>query len=248
MDSLFYQLGKLSASSSSSSSSGAERVDSDPGRLPRWLAPLAVAVVVFGLAVVVFPVTPLTLAGYVVLALAVAAVYDAVEIVQAYEKRTLTVFGDYKGILEPGLNVVPPFVSKTYRFDMRTQTLDVPSQEAITEDNSPVTADAVVYIRVMDPERAFLQVDNYRRAVSLLAQTTLRAALGDMELDDTLARRDHINARIRRELDEPTDEWGVRVESVEVREVKPSKDVENAMEQQTSAERRRRAMILEAQG
>ncbi|RDZ41893.1 phosphoesterase [Haloferax sp. Atlit-47N] len=245
MDSLFYQLGKLSASSSSS---GAERVDSDPGRLPRWLAPLAVAVVVFGLAVVVFPVTPLTLAGYVVLALAVAAVYDAVEIVQAYEKRTLTVFGDYKGILEPGLNVVPPFVSKTYRFDMRTQTLDVPSQEAITEDNSPVTADAVVYIRVMDPERAFLQVDNYRRAVSLLAQTTLRAALGDMELDDTLARRDHINARIRRELDEPTDEWGVRVESVEVREVKPSKDVENAMEQQTSAERRRRAMILEAQG
>jgi len=248
MDSLFYQLGKLSASSSSSSSSGAERVDSEPGRLPRWLGPLAVAVVVFGLAVVVFPVTPLTLTGYVVLALAVAAVYDAVEIVQAYEKRTLTVFGDYKGILEPGLNVVPPFVSKTYRFDMRTQTLDVPSQEAITEDNSPVTADAVVYIRVMDPERAFLQVDNYRRAVSLLAQTTLRAALGDMELDDTLARRDHINARIRRELDEPTDEWGVRVESVEVREVKPSKDVENAMEQQTSAERRRRAMILEAQG
>ncbi|ELZ89725.1 SPFH domain-containing protein [Haloferax sulfurifontis] len=247
MDSLFYQLGKLSASSSSSSS-GAARVDSEPGRIPRWLGPLAVAVVVFGLAVVVFPVTPLTLAGYVALALAVAAVYDAVEIVQAYEKRTLTVFGDYKGILEPGLNVVPPFVSKTYRFDMRTQTLDVPSQEAITEDNSPVTADAVVYIRVMDPERAFLQVDNYRRAVSLLAQTTLRAALGDMELDDTLARRDHINARIRRELDEPTDEWGVRVESVEVREVKPSKDVENAMEQQTSAERRRRAMILEAQG
>ncbi|RDZ66206.1 phosphoesterase [Haloferax sp. Atlit-12N] len=247
MDSLFYQLGKLSASSSDSSSS-AGRVDSEPGRIPRWLGPLAVAVVVFGIAVVVFPVTPLTLAGYVVLALAVAAVYDAVEIVQAYEKRTLTVFGDYKGILEPGLNVVPPFVSKTYRFDMRTQTLDVPSQEAITEDNSPVTADAVVYIRVMDPERAFLQVDNYRRAVSLLAQTTLRAALGDMELDDTLARRDHINARIRRELDEPTDEWGVRVESVEVREVKPSKDVENAMEQQTSAERRRRAMILEAQG
>ncbi|MFK5605619.1 SPFH domain-containing protein [Haloferax volcanii] len=249
MDSLFYQLGRLSASgSSSASSAGAERVDSDPGRIPRWLGPLALGVVVFGLAVVVFPVTPLTLAGYVVLALAVAAVYDAVEIVQAYEKRTLTVFGDYKGILEPGLNVVPPFVSKTYRFDMRTQTLDVPSQEAITEDNSPVTADAVVYIRVMDPERAFLQVDNYRRAVSLLAQTTLRAALGDMELDDTLARRDHINARIRRELDEPTDEWGVRVESVEVREVKPSKDVENAMEQQTSAERRRRAMILEAQG
>jgi regulator of protease activity HflC (stomatin/prohibitin superfamily) len=205
-------------------------------------------VLVFGIAIVAFPVTPVTVAGYVILALAIAAVYDAVEIVHAYEKRTLTIFGEYKGILQPGINFVPPFVSKTYRFDMRTQTLDVPSQEAITEDNSPVTADAVVYIRVMDPERAFLEVDNYRRAVSLLAQTTLRAALGDMELDETLARRDHINARIRKELDEPTDEWGVRVESVEVREVKPSADVENAMEQQTAAERRRRAMILEAQG
>ncbi|UVE51207.1 SPFH/Band 7/PHB domain protein [Haloferax larsenii] len=244
MDSLFYQLGKLSASTSSS----ATKVESGPPRVPRWVGPLAVAVLAFGAAVIAFPVTPLTLAGYVVLALAIAAVYDAVEIVQAYEKRTLTTFGKYQGILEPGLNIVPPFISKTYRFDMRTQTLDVPTQEAITEDNSPVTADAVVYIRVMNPERAFLEVDHYRRAVSLLAQTTLRAALGDMELDDTLARRDHINARIREELDEPTDEWGVRVESVEVREVKPSTDVENAMEQQTSAERRRRAMILEAQG
>jgi regulator of protease activity HflC (stomatin/prohibitin superfamily) len=131
---------------------------------------------------------------------------------------------------------------------MRTQTFDVPSQEAITEDNSPVTADAVVYIRVMDAERAFLEVDDYRRAVSLLAQTTLRAALGDMELDQTLSRRDQINDRIRRELDEPTDRWGIRVESVEVREVTPSADVVNAMEEQTSAERHRRAMILEAQG
>ena len=245
MDSVFYQLGRLSRPDSGAESSATVGGSS---RFPRWLGPLALAVLVFGVAVVAFPVTPVTLAGYVLLALAIAAVYDAVEIVQAYEKRTLTIFGEYKGILEPGINFVPPFVSKTYRFDMRTQTLDVPSQEAITEDNSPVTADAVVYIRVMDPERAFLEVDHYRRAVSLLAQTTLRAALGDMELDDTLARRDHINARIREELDEPTDEWGVRVESVEVREVKPSADVENAMEQQTAAERRRRAMILEAQG
>jgi len=131
---------------------------------------------------------------------------------------------------------------------MRTQTLDVPRQEAITRDNSPVTADAVVYIKVMDPKKAFLEVDNYERAVSNLAQTTLRAVLGDMELDDTLNKRGEINARIRKELDEPTDEWGVRVESVEVREVNPSKDVQQAMEQQTSAERKRRAMILEAQG
>jgi len=202
-----------------------------------------------------FPAVPLQTLGGVVpivalvlLALAVVVVYQMVEIVNAYEKRALTVFGEYRKLLEPGINFVPPFVSKTYPFDMRTQTLDVPRQEAITRDNSPVTADAVVYIKVMDARKAFLEVDDYKKAVSNLAQTTLRAVLGDMELDDTLNKRQEINAKIRRELDEPTDEWGIRVESVEVREVNPSKDVQQAMEQQTSAERKRRAMILEAQG
>jgi regulator of protease activity HflC (stomatin/prohibitin superfamily) len=190
----------------------------------------------------------LPVVALVVLAIAIVAVYQSVEIVNAYEKRALTVFGEYRRLLEPGISFIPPFVSRTYAFDMRTQTLDVPRQEAITRDNSPVTADAVVYIKVMDAKKAFLEVDDYKRAVSNLAQTTLRAVLGDMELDDTLNKRGEINARIRRELDEPTDEWGVRVESVEVREVNPSQDVQQAMEQQTSAERRRRAMILEAQG
>ncbi|MFC4360036.1 SPFH domain-containing protein [Halobium salinum] len=186
--------------------------------------------------------------GLLLLILAVVVVFSMVEIVNAYEKRALTVFGEYRKLLEPGINFVPPFVSRTYPFDMRTQTLDVPRQEAITRDNSPVTADAVVYIKVMDAKKAFLEVEEYKVAVSNLAQTTLRAVLGDMELDDTLNKRQEINARIRRELDEPTDEWGIRVESVEVREVNPSADVQQAMEQQTSAERRRRAMILEAQG
>jgi regulator of protease activity HflC (stomatin/prohibitin superfamily) len=186
--------------------------------------------------------------GILVLVLAIATVWSMVEIVDAYEKKALTVFGEYRKLLEPGINFIPPFVSRTYAFDMRTQTLDVPRQEAITRDNSPVTADAVVYIKVMDARKAFLEVDDYKKAVSNLAQTTLRAVLGDMELDDTLNKRQEINARIRKELDEPTDEWGVRVESVEVREVNPSPDVQQAMEQQTSAERRRRAMILEAQG
>ncbi|ESS11614.1 MAG: SPFH domain, Band 7 family protein [uncultured archaeon A07HR60] len=186
--------------------------------------------------------------GLLFLLLMVSAVWQSVEIVDAYEKKTLTVFGEYRQLLEPGINIIPPFVSRTYPFDMRTQTLDVPRQEAITRDNSPVTADAVVYIKVMDAKKAFLEVDDYKKAVSNLAQTTLRAVLGDMELDDTLNKRQEINAKIRTELDEPTDEWGIRVESVEVREVNPSKDVQQAMEQQTSAERRRRAMILEAQG
>jgi regulator of protease activity HflC (stomatin/prohibitin superfamily) len=192
--------------------------------------------------------TSFTVVAVLVLILAVVTVNSMVIIVDAYEKKALTVFGEFRKLLEPGINFVPPFVSRTYTFDMRTQTLDVPRQEAITRDNSPVTADAVVYIKVMDAKKAFLEVDDYKKAVSNLAQTTLRAVLGDMELDDTLNKRQEINAKIRRELDEPTDEWGIRVESVEVREVNPSKDVQQAMEQQTSAERKRRAMILEAQG
>jgi regulator of protease activity HflC (stomatin/prohibitin superfamily) len=186
--------------------------------------------------------------GALLLILAIVTLASSIEIVDATEKRALTVFGEYRKLLEPGINFIPPFVSRTHTFDMRTQTLDVPRQEAITRDNSPVTADAVVYIKVMDARKAFLEVEDYKKAVSNLAQTTLRAVLGDMELDDTLNKRQEINAKIRRELDEPTDEWGIRVESVEVREVNPSKDVQEAMEQQTSAERRRRAMILEAQG
>ncbi len=192
--------------------------------------------------------TVLPIITLVLLLVVIAAVWSAVEIVQAYEKRAYTRFGEFVRLLEPGINFMWPFVSRTYTFDMRTQTLDVPRQEAITRDNSPVTADAVVYIKVMDAKKAFLEVDNYKKAVSNLAQTTLRAVLGDMELDDTLNKRQEINAKIRKELDEPTDEWGIRVESVEVREVNPSKDVQQAMEQQTSAERKRRAMILEAQG
>jgi len=210
----------------------------------------AVLVIVVGLPVVegALEVDPALIIGLLVLGLAIVTVNSSVKIVEAYDKKALTIFGEYRGLLDPGIHFVAPFVNRTYRFDMRTQTLDVPRQEAITRDNSPVTADAVVYIKVMDAEKAFLEVDNYKKAVSNLAQTTLRAVLGDMELDDTLNKRQQINAKIRTELDEPTDEWGIRVESVEVREVNPSKDVQRAMEEQTSAERRRRAMILEAQG
>uniref|UniRef100_UPI0026095EAC SPFH domain-containing protein n=1 Tax=Haloplanus sp. TaxID=1961696 RepID=UPI0026095EAC len=195
-----------------------------------------------------FSVPFLGTVGLLVLVLAVVTVSQMVRFVDAYDKEALTVFGEYRGLLDPGINFVPPFVSRTFRFDMRTQTMDVPRQEAITRDNSPVTADAVVYLRVMDAKKAFLEVDDYKTAVSNLAQTTLRAVIGDLELDDTLNKRQEINARIRRELDEPTDDWGIRVESVEVREVNPSQEVQRAMEQQTGAERRRRATILEAQG
>ncbi|PSP72176.1 phosphoesterase [Halobacteriales archaeon QS_3_64_16] len=242
-DSVFYEIGRLSADAQSiraGSGSGGSG-DGIASFLILGLVALAVLVVLDTVSLPVF-------LGVLALGLAVITVSSAVEIVDAYEKRALTVFGEYRTLLEPGIHVVPPFVSRTYPFDLRTRTIDVPRQEAITRDNSPVTADAVVYIRVVDAKKAFLEVEDYTKATSDLAQTTLRAALGDMELDDTLSKRERINARIRREIDEPTDEWGVRVESVEVREVSPSQGVQNAMEQQTAAERRRRAMILEAQG
>ena len=191
---------------------------------------------------------PIVAVGALALFVLAATLVSAVEIVDAYEKRALTVFGEYRSLLEPGLHLVPPFVSRTYGFDVRTRVIDVAPQEAITRDNSPVTADAVVYYRIFDTKKAFLEVDDYETAISNLAQTTLRAVIGDLELDDTLSRRDEINSRIRRDLDEPTDEWGISVEAVEVREVSPATGVKNAMEEQSSAERRRRAMILEAQG
>ena len=217
-------------------------------RLRDTIVPIAVMVALLAAVVGLVPVTTGTIVGTLLLLLAIVTVNSAVEIVNAYERRALTVFGEYRRLLDPGIHFVPPFVSATHTFDMRTQTLDVPRQEAITRDNSPVVADAVIYVRVMNAKRAYLEVDDYELAVSNLAQTTLRAVLGDMELDDTLSRRDLINRRIHRQLDEPTNEWGIRVEAVEVRAVTPSGDVQGAMEQQTAAERRRRAMILEAQG
>lgn len=184
----------------------------------------------------------------IIIGVAALGIVSSVEIVDAYEKKAYTVLGEYRGLLGPGYHFIYPFVSSTSAFDTRTQTIDVKKQKAITKDNSPVNADAVVYIKVMDAKRAFLNVDEYKTATASLAQTTLRAVLGDMELDETLKNRQQINKRIQDELDEPTDEWGVSVESVEVREVTPSKDVQESMEKQTSAERNRRAMILEAEG
>ncbi|MFB6130292.1 MAG: SPFH domain-containing protein [Salinigranum sp.] len=208
----------------------------------------AVILVAAFLALAVAPHTTTTEGGLLAATVGLLGVNSSIRIGRAYAQRVHTVFGEYRGPLDPGLDFVPPFVTRVYAFDMRTQTLELPRQEAITRDNSPVAADAVVYLRVADAEKAFLEVDDYRRATSTLAQTTLRAVVGDMDLDEMLSRRDRINARVREQLDDPTDAWGVRVEAVEVREIDPSADVRRAMERQSSAERRRRATILEAQG
>jgi regulator of protease activity HflC (stomatin/prohibitin superfamily) len=251
---IFYELGKMTADRDDDNEmpdpdpgDGAATLDEGPGA-GRLVFFVVLAAVILGLALGQLNLTPTLVIGLVALWIVIAGISSSVQIVQAYEKRALTVFGAFERLLDPGIHFVWPFVTGTYQFDMRTEALDVPSQEAITRDNSPVRADAVVYIRVMNAERAFLEVDDYRRATLNLAQTTLRAVIGDMELDETLSQRERINERIQEELAGPTDEWGVRVEAVEVREVKPSQVVQDAMEQQTAAERRRRAMILEAQG
>jgi regulator of protease activity HflC (stomatin/prohibitin superfamily) len=173
---------------------------------------------------------------------------SGVTIIQPYEQGLWIVLGRYRKRLNPGFNWVYPLISEVVRLDLRTQVLDVPRQEVITKDNSPTNVDAIVYIRVIDPEKSYFEVVNYHIATVSLAQTTLRSVVGDMELDEILYNRDLINTKLRDILDEATDAWGVKVEAVEIREVDPVEAVKAAMEEQTSAERKRRAAILMADG
>ena len=171
-----------------------------------------------------------------------------VVIVQPYQKGLAIRLGTYTGQLNPGFKWVVPFITKVVKLDLRTQVIDVPSQEVITKDNSPTDVDAIIYVRVMDPERAFFEVSNYRQATVALAQTSLRGIIGDMELDEILYNRDMINSRLRDILDKETDQWGVKIERVEIKEVNPIGAVKQAMTEQTAAERERRAAILKADG
>jgi len=171
-----------------------------------------------------------------------------VVIVQPYEQGLQIRLGKYIGRMNPGFRWIVPFVSDVTKLDLRTQVMDVPSQEVITKDNSPTNVDAIVYIRVIDPEKAYFEVSNYRIATIALAQTSLRGIIGDMELDEVLYNRDVINTKLRDILDRETDQWGVKVERVEIKEVDPVEAVKNAMTEQTAAERARRAAILRADG
>jgi len=171
-----------------------------------------------------------------------------VVIIQPYQQGLQIRLGKYIGRLNPGFRWVVPLITRVEKLDLRTQVVDVPSQEVITKDNSPTNVDAIVFVRVIDPEKAFFEVNNYRAATVALAQTTLRGVIGDMELDEILYNRDVINARLRDMLDRETDQWGVKVERVEIKEVDPISAVKQAMTEQTAAERERRAAILRADG
>ena len=182
--------------------------------------------------------------------LAIVIIYilaSSIRIIKPYQRGIYIFLGKYRGILNPGLNFVWPF-AQIIRMDMRTQTWDVPKQEVITRDNSPTAVDAVIYIRVVDAEKAFFEVQDYKLATINLARTTLRSVIGNMNLDEILYNREQINAHLRDVLDEATDKWGVKVEAVEIKEVDPAARVKQAMEAQTAAERERRAAILKADG
>jgi regulator of protease activity HflC (stomatin/prohibitin superfamily) len=183
-----------------------------------------------------------------VIAVIILILVSGVRIIQPYQQGLWILLGQYRGRLNPGFNWVIPLVSNVIKLDLRTQVLEIPKQEVITKDNSPTNVDAIIYIKVVDPEKAYFEVTNYRMATIALAQTTLRSVIGDMELDEVLYNRDLINSKLRDILDKATDAWGVRVEAVEIREVDPVGPVKAAMEEQTSAERRRRAAILLADG
>ncbi len=178
----------------------------------------------------------------------VVVIVSGVKIVQPYEQAIYMRLGKFVRVLNQGLNVVCPLINQVVKLDLRTEVLDVPKQEVITKDNSPVQVDAVIYIKVTDPKNAFFEVTDYKLATVNLAQTTLRSIIGEMELDQILSSRERINVSLRDILDENTDKWGVKIEAVEIREVDPARKVKDSMEEQTSAERKRRAAILEADG
>jgi len=175
-------------------------------------------------------------------------VLKSILIVKQYESGLIFRLGKVSRILKPGINLIIPFIEYPVKVDIRTKVIDIPPQEMITRDNAAVSIDAVVYYRVVDIKKALLEVQNYEYAIINLAQTTLRAIIGSMELDEVLNKREYINSKLLENLDKDTDTWGVKVEKVELREIEPPKDIKDAMTQQMKAERLKRAAILEAEG
>ncbi|MEW6208815.1 MAG: slipin family protein [Acidobacteriota bacterium] len=186
-----------------------------------------------------------------IIAVAVALLYiiSVINIIPEYERAVIFRLGrvlpNAKG---PGLILVFRPIDRITRVSLRTVTLDVPPQDIITRDNVTVSVNAVVYFRVMDPNKAILEVENYLYATSQLAQTTLRSVLGEAELDDLLAERERLNARLREILDEQTDPWGIKVSMVEIKGVDLPSEMRRAMSKQAEAEREKRSKIIHAEG
>lgn len=191
----------------------------------------------------------LDLAFYVPLALLLLALLSAsIKILREYQRGVVFTLGRFTGVKGPGLIILVPFVQQMVRTDLRTIVLDVPPQDVISRDNVSVRVNAVIYLRIIDPERAIIQVEDFLAATSQLAQTTLRSVLGKHELDEMLAERDKLNADIQEILDSQTAAWGIKVANVEIKQVDITETMIRAIARQAEAERERRAKIINAEG
>ena len=184
----------------------------------------------------------------VLIVLAMVVLPQSIRILREYERGVIFRLGKLQGAKGPGLIFLIPVVDRMVRMDLRVVTIDVPKQEIMTRDNVPATVDAVVYFRVVDPNAAVVKVENFWKATSLIAQTTLRSVLGQSPLDDLLSQRDIINQKLQEIIDKQTEPWGIKVTSVEVKEVALPESMKRAMAKQAEAERERRAKVVNAEG
>ncbi|MCC6802730.1 MAG: SPFH/Band 7/PHB domain protein [Anaerolineae bacterium] len=175
-------------------------------------------------------------------------VFSAVRIVPEYERLVVLALGKYAGTRGPGITVIIPFLESARKVDLRERFLEIPRQTAISKDNTSIDIDFLVYYRIVNPKLSILEVENVVAAALNIAATTLRAVIGDIELDDVLAKREGINDVLRVKLDEVTERWGLKVTRVEIREVEPPAAIRDAMNRQMSAERERRATVTRAEG
>ena len=190
----------------------------------------------------------MSLIGYVVIAVFVVGfLSQMIKILQEYERGVVFFLGRFQRVKGPGLIILFPGIQRMVRVDLRVITLDVPTQDVISRDNVSVKVNAVIYFRVVDPEKAIIRVENFLEATSQLSQTTLRSVLGRHELDDMLSERDKLNNDIQDLLDQRTDNWGIKVANVEIKHVDLDESMIRAIAQQAEAERARRAKIINAE-
>lgn len=184
----------------------------------------------------------------VIIVLVVLILLSAIKVLPEYERAVVFRLGRFHGVKGPGLFLIIPIVDRIVRVSLRTVVMDVPPQDVITRDNVSVKVNAVVYFRVVDPQKAIIEVEDYLYATSQIAQTTLRSILGEAELDELLAQREKINQRLQQIIDEHTDPWGIKVSAVEVKHVDLPEEMRRAMARQAEAERERRAKVISAEG
>ena len=178
----------------------------------------------------------------------IAIIASAIRILREYERGVVFFLGRFQEVKGPGLIIIIPFIQKMVRVDLRVITYDIPTQDIISRDNVTVRVSAVLYFRVVDPERAIIQVEQFFEATSQLAQTTLRSVLGQHDLDEMLSQRDELNAHIQNILDEQTASWGIKVTNVEIKHIDLNESMIRAIAKQAEAERERRAKVIHAEG